>query len=102
VALLGDAASVARPHVAMGAIKAGQDAMALAVALASEPVETALARYDALRRPAAEALVVESRRLGAYLEGRLGQVERDPVTLMRENGGVAATSPDWEAITARI
>lgn len=102
VALLGDAASVARPHVAMGAIKAGQDAMALAAALASEPVEAALVRYDALRRPAAEVLVAESRRLGAYLEGRLGPVERDPVALMRENGGVAATSPDWAAITARI
>jgi 2-polyprenyl-6-methoxyphenol hydroxylase-like FAD-dependent oxidoreductase len=102
VALLGDAASVARPHVAMGAIKAGQDAMALAAALASEPVEAALVRYDARRRPAAEALVAESRRLGAYLEGRLGPLERDPVALMRENGGVAATSPDWEAITARI
>lgn len=102
VALLGDAASVARPHVAMGAIKAGQDAMALAEALAHGPVEAALARYDAQRRPAAEALVVESRRLGAYLEGRLGPVERDPVTLMRENGGVAGMSPDWEAITARI
>jgi 2-polyprenyl-6-methoxyphenol hydroxylase-like FAD-dependent oxidoreductase len=102
VALLGDAAFVARPHVAMGAIKAGQDAMALAEALRREPVEAALLRYDALRRPAAEALVAESRRLGAYLEGRLGQVERDPVTLMQENGGVATTSPDWEAITARI
>lgn len=102
VALLGDAASVARPHVAMGAIKAGQDALALAEALTREPVEAALARYDAERRPAAEALVAESRRLGAYLEGRLGRVERDPVALMRENGGVAATSPEWAAITARI
>jgi 2-polyprenyl-6-methoxyphenol hydroxylase-like FAD-dependent oxidoreductase len=102
VALLGDAAFVARPHVAMGAIKAGQDAMALADALASAPVEAALLRYDALRRPAAEAMIAESRRLGAYLEGRLGSIERDPVTLMRENGGVTTTSPDWEAITARI
>ena len=102
VALLGDAASVARPHVAMGAIKAGQDALALAEALTREPVEAALARYDAERRPAAEALVAESRRLGAYLEGRLGRVERDPVALMRENGGVAATPPEWAAITARI
>jgi 2-polyprenyl-6-methoxyphenol hydroxylase-like FAD-dependent oxidoreductase len=102
VALLGDAASVARPHVAMGAIKAGQDATALADALTSEPVEAALVRYDALRRPAAAAMIAESRRLGAYLEGRLGQVDRDPATLMRENGGVAATSPDWERLTAAI
>jgi len=100
VALLGDAAFVARPHVAMGAIKAGQDAMALAAALASEPVEAALRRYDAQRRPAAEALVAESRRLGAYLEGRLGTVERDPLVLMRENGGVTATSSDWEVLMA--
>jgi 2-polyprenyl-6-methoxyphenol hydroxylase-like FAD-dependent oxidoreductase len=100
VALLGDAASVARPHVAMGAIKAGQDAMALAEALAAEPVEAALVRYDALRRPAAEALVAESRRLGAFLEGRLGRSERDPVALMRENGGVLTTSSTWERLTA--
>ena len=102
VALLGDAAFVARPHVAMGAIKAGHDAMALADALASEPVEAALVRYDARRRPAAEAMIAESRRLGAYLEGMLGQIERDPVTLMRENGGVAARSPDWDALTIGI
>ena len=102
VALLGDATFVARPHVAMGAIKAGQDAIALAAALASEPVEAALVRYDALRRPAAEALVAESRRLGAYLEGRLGPMEREPIMLMRENGGVAATSPDWDMLTASI
>jgi 2-polyprenyl-6-methoxyphenol hydroxylase-like FAD-dependent oxidoreductase len=102
VALLGDAAFVARPHVAMGAIKAGQDALALAAALASQPVEAALVRYDAERRPAAQALVAESRRLGAYLEGRLGRAERDPVALMRENGGVTATSSDWEAIAAQI
>jgi 2-polyprenyl-6-methoxyphenol hydroxylase-like FAD-dependent oxidoreductase len=38
VALVGDAAFVARPHVARGAIKAGHDAMALAAALASAPV----------------------------------------------------------------
>jgi hypothetical protein len=47
-------------------------------------------------------LVAESRRLGAYLEGRLGRAERDPVALMRENGGVTATSSDWEAIAAQI
>jgi 2-polyprenyl-6-methoxyphenol hydroxylase-like FAD-dependent oxidoreductase len=95
VALLGDAAFVARPHVARGAIKAGHDAMALADALAGDaPVEAALRRYDALRRPAGAALVAESRRLGAYLEGRLGPVERDPVALMRDNGGVEPSAVD--------
>lgn len=89
VAILGDAAFTARPHVAQGAIKAGFDAMALAAAL-SEPgsVEAALARYDAVRRPASQAVVDESRRLGAYLEGKLGPITRDPEQVLRENGGV--------------
>ncbi|MGF1625500.1 MAG: FAD-dependent monooxygenase [Alphaproteobacteria bacterium] len=89
VAILGDAAFTARPHVAQGAIKAGFDAMELAAALSEEPtVEEALVRYDALRRPAGEAVVAESRRLGAYLEGRLGPIQRDPELVIRENGGV--------------
>ncbi|MBV9221774.1 MAG: FAD-dependent monooxygenase [Methylobacteriaceae bacterium] len=94
VALLGDAAFVARPHVAMGAIKAGQDAIALAAALSDGPVEAALRHYDAARRPASAALVAESRRLGAYLEGTLGRIARDPVKLMRENGGVQHSTVD--------
>jgi 2-polyprenyl-6-methoxyphenol hydroxylase-like FAD-dependent oxidoreductase len=94
VALLGDAAFTARPHVARGAIKAGHDAMVLADALDRAPVEAALARYDAIRRPAGAALVAESRRLGAYLEGRLGAVARDPVAVMRDNGGVEPSAVD--------
>lgn len=92
VALLGDAAFVARPHVARGAIKAGHDAMALAKALADCPVDAALKRYEAVRHPAGVALVEESRRLGAYLEGKLGRIRRDPVALMRDNGGVEPSS----------
>ena len=70
VALLGDAAFVARPHVGMGAIKAGQDAMALAAALAGADVEEGLARYDAARRRPDALIAAESRRLGAYIEGK--------------------------------
>ena len=55
VALLGDAAFVARPHVAMGAIKAGHDAIELAAALADASIEDGLERYDAVRRPASAA-----------------------------------------------
>lgn len=93
VALLGDAAYVARPHVARGAIKAGHDAMALTVALAEATVADGLQRYDSVRRPASLALVTESRRLGAYLE-RKGERTADPVAFMRENGGVEATMVD--------
>ena len=59
VALLGDAAFVARPHVAKGAIKAGHDAIELAAALSSGDVEDGLARYDAVRRPASAEVVAE-------------------------------------------
>ena len=87
VALLGDAAFVARPHVAKGAIKAGHDAIALAAALADAGVEEGLERYDAMRRPASWEIVAQSRQLGAYLEGKGGRTP-DPARFMCENGGV--------------
>jgi 2-polyprenyl-6-methoxyphenol hydroxylase-like FAD-dependent oxidoreductase len=93
VALLGDAAHVARPHVARGAIKAGHDAMALTSALTDSTVADGLQRYEAVRRPASLAIVTESRRLGAYLE-RKGKRTGDPVAFMRENGGVEPTMVD--------
>jgi 2-polyprenyl-6-methoxyphenol hydroxylase-like FAD-dependent oxidoreductase len=91
VGLLGDAAFIARPHVAMGAIKAGHDAISLADAMANENVADGLQRYDALRRPANAAIVAQSRRLGAYLEGKAERIA-DPEAFMRENGGVDASN----------
>jgi 2-polyprenyl-6-methoxyphenol hydroxylase-like FAD-dependent oxidoreductase len=93
VALLGDAAFVARPHVARGAIKAGHDAMALAASLSDASVPDALRRYDAVRRPTSLALVAESRRLGSYIEGK-GERTADPIAFMRENGGVEPSTVD--------
>ena len=92
VALLGDAAFVARPHVAKGAIKAGHDAIELAAALADENIEDGLARYDAVRRPANAVVVAESRRLGAYIEGKGNRA--NSVAFMRENGGVESANRD--------
>ena len=92
VALLGDAAFVARPHVAKGAIKAGHDAIELAAALADANVEDGLSRYDAARRPASALIVAESRRLGAYIEGKAKRA--DPIIFMRENGGVESSNRD--------
>jgi 2-polyprenyl-6-methoxyphenol hydroxylase-like FAD-dependent oxidoreductase len=92
VALLGDAAFVARPHVAKGAVKAGHDAIELAAAFADADVEDGLARYDAVRRPASARVVAESRRLGAYIEGKGKRA--DPITFMRENGGVESANRD--------
>ncbi len=68
VALVGDAAYVARPHVGAGVAKAGGDASTLARALRESPdIATALARYNTERVRFGHAIVAESRRLGEYL-----------------------------------
>jgi 2-polyprenyl-6-methoxyphenol hydroxylase-like FAD-dependent oxidoreductase len=72
VALAGDAAFVARPHVGMGVTKGAADAMALADSLAENPddVPSALARYESRRLRVNAAIVAHGRALGAWLEGR--------------------------------
>lgn len=76
VALAGDAACVARPHVGMGVTKAAADALALARHLRSgAPVSDALAAYAAERRPASAAAHAESRRLGGFLLDGRGEVD---------------------------
>ena len=68
VALAGDAACVARPHVGMGVTKAACDARALASCLDEQPdVTSALQAYSAVRVPASRAAFERSRRLGAYI-----------------------------------
>lgn len=68
VALAGDAASVARPHVGMGVTKAAGDAAALARHLSQgRPVSDALAAYDAERQPAGQIAVATARRLGGLI-----------------------------------
>ena len=71
VALLGDAAFVARPHVGMGVTKAAQDAVALAGQLRGAGVPEAwLAAYAADRLPAGAAVVARARALGAYMQAQ--------------------------------
>jgi 2-polyprenyl-6-methoxyphenol hydroxylase-like FAD-dependent oxidoreductase len=68
VALAGDAACVARPHVGMGVTKAAADAEALARLLsAGQPAATALQAYSAERRPQALLALETARRLGAMI-----------------------------------
>ena len=68
IALMGDAAFVARPHVGMGVAKAGDDAMALAACIAAHgATPQALSHYDEQRRPAGAAVVQRARQLGAPL-----------------------------------
>jgi 2-polyprenyl-6-methoxyphenol hydroxylase-like FAD-dependent oxidoreductase len=69
VAVAGDAAFVARPHVGAGVSKASDDAGALADALAQEAdVETALKRYEAARLTENHRIIEWARHLGAYLQ----------------------------------
>lgn len=102
VALLGDAASVARPHVGMGVTKAAQDAVALVDALRGGPGN--LAAYDAIRQPAAAAVVQRARALGAYMQAQALSHEergnaarhRTPEAVMRET----AWMPEANSVSA--
>jgi 2-polyprenyl-6-methoxyphenol hydroxylase-like FAD-dependent oxidoreductase len=72
VAILGDAAFVARPHVGAGVAKAAEDALALAQALdANSNVEAALKHYERSRIPAGARIIARARRLGAYVQADL-------------------------------
>jgi len=93
VALLGDAAFVARPHCGMGVTKAAGDAMALARALSGhESVGAALEAYSAERVQVGQAIVEHARHLGAYMQAQLKSEQdremaeryRTPEAVMRE------------------
>jgi 2-polyprenyl-6-methoxyphenol hydroxylase-like FAD-dependent oxidoreductase len=102
VALVGDAAFVARPHVASGVMKAAIDAESLADALAGSggDVAAALGRYDHERQPYGAALVTRGRHIGAYFAERGGDRRQRIETLMREYG--AAGLVHDQAIRARF
>lgn len=71
IALMGDAAFVARPHVGMGVAKAGDDALALVRAIAAHgATPAALLAYNAEREPAGRAAVERARWLGAYIQAK--------------------------------
>jgi len=77
VAIIGDAAFVARPHVGAGVSKAADDAAALAAALAVDDVETALRRFEAERLPENNRIIERARRLGACLQASQNAQERE-------------------------
>jgi 2-polyprenyl-6-methoxyphenol hydroxylase-like FAD-dependent oxidoreductase len=76
VAIIGDAAFVARPHVAAGLSKAADDAAALAVALEAEDVSAALKRFEAERLPLGQKIINRARHLGAHLQAAQSADER--------------------------
>jgi 2-polyprenyl-6-methoxyphenol hydroxylase-like FAD-dependent oxidoreductase len=68
VALVGDAASSARPHMGFGMAKAGGDAQELAQALGShDNIDAGLAAYNRIRQPIGERIVRHGRKLGTHL-----------------------------------
>lgn len=101
VALLGDAAFVARPHVGMGVTKAALDAQGLADALAvsGDDIAAALARYQRERLRFGSWVVARGRRLGAHVEARC-RPQSGLQTILREWG--AAGVIDGESVGAAL
>jgi 2-polyprenyl-6-methoxyphenol hydroxylase-like FAD-dependent oxidoreductase len=110
VALMGDAAFVARPHVGMGVTKAAEDAMALSDSIrAFGATPAALKNYESTRLPAGLAVVQRARDLGAYLQaqvqGQANPMQRDADAVLRETavdlGALrnGALTPHAEALT---
>ena len=72
VAILGDAAFVARPHVGAGVAKAAEDALTLAQLLQTNAdAETALKQFEDKRIGAGERIIARARHLGAYVQADL-------------------------------
>lgn len=91
VAIAGDAAFVARPHVAAGVSKAADDAAALADALTAEPdVPSALKRFEAARLPENTRIIERARHLGAYLQATQTQEEKARAGMHSTDGAVIA------------
>jgi 2-polyprenyl-6-methoxyphenol hydroxylase-like FAD-dependent oxidoreductase len=96
IALVGDAASNARPHMGFGVSKAACDAQALADALRDEDdVDSALARYDRIRQPIGEIIVKHSRKLGAHMGVNLQSEEDRAMHDLLQDGRAMM---DWIAV----
>ncbi|MFB7358614.1 FAD-dependent monooxygenase [Streptomyces gardneri] len=81
VALLGDAAHAMTPNLGQGACQALEDAATLAASLVTAPdVGTALAAYDAERRPRSQAVARAARQAG-----RMGQQLTHPLAVSVRN-----------------
>jgi 2-polyprenyl-6-methoxyphenol hydroxylase-like FAD-dependent oxidoreductase len=76
VAIIGDAAYVARPHVAAGVSKAADDAASLAAALEEHDIEAALRRFEMERLAENKKIIKRARHLGAYLQATQTAEER--------------------------
>jgi 2-polyprenyl-6-methoxyphenol hydroxylase-like FAD-dependent oxidoreductase len=96
VAMVGDAAANARPHMGFGVAKAGGDAQALAAALRDHhDIDTALKAYNAERQPIGNTIILHSRKLGTHLGVNLKTEEdRKMHALLQDDGAML----DWIAV----
>ena len=96
VALVGDAASSARPHMGFGMAKAGGDAQALAAALANhDDIDAGLAAYDQLRQPIGERVMMHGRKLGTQLGVNLVSEEERAMSALLQD---PRAFMDWIAV----
>jgi 2-polyprenyl-6-methoxyphenol hydroxylase-like FAD-dependent oxidoreductase len=96
VAMVGDAAANARPHMGFGMAKAGTDAQALAKALRNhDNIDHALEAYNAERQPVGNNIVMHGRKLGTHLGVNLKTEEdRRMHDLLQDDGAML----DWIAV----
>jgi 2-polyprenyl-6-methoxyphenol hydroxylase-like FAD-dependent oxidoreductase len=96
VAMVGDAAANARPHMGFGMAKAGTDAQALAKYLdAHDDIDAALSAYNAERQPIGNDIVLHGRKLGTHLGVNLKTEEdRRMHDLLQSDGAML----DWIAV----
>ncbi len=96
VAMVGDAAANARPHMGFGMAKAATDAQALAKHLdAHDDIDSALAAYNAERQPIGNTIVLHGRKLGCHLGVNLKTAEdRRMHKLLQSDGAML----DWIAV----
>lgn len=98
VALIGDAAFVARPHVGAGVTKAARDAFALAEALGHDggDIVNALLSFEAERLEEGGRIIARARHLGAYMQAQIDTPEerrnaarfRTPEAIMRDTASL--------------
>ncbi len=96
VAMVGDAAASARPHMGFGVAKAGGDAEALARALRDhDDVDAALKAYNAERQPVGNHVVMHGRKLGTHLGVDLKTTDDRRMHELLQNDGAMM---DWIAV----
>jgi 2-polyprenyl-6-methoxyphenol hydroxylase-like FAD-dependent oxidoreductase len=88
VAMVGDAAANARPHMGFGMAKAATDAQALARHLdAHDDLDAALKAYNDERQPIGNTIVLHGRKLGCHLGVNLKTEEDRRMHALLQNDG---------------